>query len=134
MSITKEKPNPLKIYNLNDIEEDLKTLKPINFKTLNFNPKSIKDVISNLLDNCAATYIGSRIQCEGGRSRGIADIYRLCRYYFPNTTLQEVIKAVEKRDNSFCCTTNQTVFNGSVRKGLYHTRVRCSNRKAYRIN
>jgi len=137
--MTKTKINSLKIYSLEEVEEDLKTLKPIRFKTLDFNPKTIKNVLDNLLINKAATYsVEGRIQCEGKRSRGVADMYRLCRYYFPEVTLKQVYKALRSRTIgcSFCYTTNQDVYNTSYNANYRSSpaKIRLSNRKAVRID
>jgi len=102
---------------LSDIQANLDTLKPIHFN-LNekYNFKDINEVLrfatnsSYLVDN--TTYIQGRQQCYRQRRRGIADLYRLCKYYFPQTTLEDVVEAVKSipMQRNYCWTTNQDVF------------------------
>lgn len=102
---------------LSDIQANLDTLKPIHFN-LNekYNFKDITDILKFATNSSYninnTTYMGKRKQCPRQRKRGISDLYRLCKYYFPETTLENVVKAIKSTSmqRSYCCTTNQDVF------------------------
>ncbi len=78
----------------------------------------------------------NNVQCGPHRLRGFADLYRLTRYYFPKTSLKQIIEFAksEYRCNlSECAETNQTVcymptnnYQGSKLKDIT---VRLKNRK-----
>lgn len=60
-----------------------------------------------------------KLQCICSIGRGIGDLYRLCKNYFPNTTLEEVIMYLKNNKHNkriqYCGTTKQTV----IRKETY---------------
>lgn len=109
---------------IEDIQKNLDTLKPLKFSNDKKEFKNIEEIIrfacqrDFLIDN--STKQGNRLQCSRVKSRGIADLYRICKNYFPNTTLKDVVKTVEKIPMSYhyCHTTNQDVYRTSD-KGDY---------------
>jgi len=132
--------NRLKIYTFKEVEEHLKTLKPIKFKG-DYEFKNIAEVIKKLLHKCTDTYsLENKLQCQGYKSRGLCDIYRICKFYIPTCTLEDVYKVVMKKTmllrSTFCNETNQTVFyrSGDNIKDL-PTRIRKTRcRTAVRID
>ena len=54
------------------------------------------------------------LQCKCTIGRGIGDIYRLCKNYFPETKLKDVVDYLENNRKGkriqYCYTTKQTVF------------------------
>ena len=59
-----------------------------------------------------------RVQTDTGRRRSFGDIFRICRYYYPNCTIEEVKTLlyetlpdkVERFRSSYCTTINKRVF------------------------
>lgn len=104
---------------LAELELDLQKLKLIKFRIAfneNYRPKNIKECIYRILAG-ETTYmaISGNRQCPRFRSRGISDIYRLCKFYFPNITLKTVLTNLKGKGHTQCLTTNQTVFNDVLR-------------------
>jgi hypothetical protein len=103
---------------IEDIQANLDELPPIKFKG-NVTYKTIRGIINKAIDNnyhtdnrtyCSKT---GRLQCYSHRRRGIADLYRLCKYYIPDVTLQQVVNHMKHRKHTaygYCFTTNQDVF------------------------
>jgi hypothetical protein len=71
------------------------------------------------------------IQTVSGRRRSLGDIYSICKYYYPNITLEEIIKILINNINtksgwrtSYCSQTNMRMYyytslkeNGYIDKG-----------------
>jgi hypothetical protein len=58
-------------------------------------------------DNCN-TVIGNKnkVVCTSGRRRSLLDLYRICKFYFPGTTIKEIKEALwymPVKMNSFIC-------------------------------
>lgn len=136
---------------LEEIEKDLKKLKPIRFKK-DYKATSLKNVIEDALRNDSDTICGlstyhlnNKLQCEGSdnykshvRLRGIADLYRLARNYYPNTKLKEVVNLLKNRQRQYCTTTHQTVYyrNPLGNNEPYYPKeieVRLSNKRKVKI-
>lgn len=103
---------------LKEIQENLDTLKTLKFsKNKSFN--NITEVLdfacindyhtdnSTMLSNS-----NKKIQCNSNRMRGISDLYRISKYYFPDTKLDDIVKYIKSRPFQYlyCYTTNQDVF------------------------
>lgn len=131
--------NKLKIE---EIEKDLQSQKVLKFKTKS-DFKGIKSIIQYACDNGIdnSTYFeNGRKQCDRNAKRGIADLYRICRYYLPKTELKEVVDTLSKMNisQSYCCTTNQDVYKlyaNNVRHycDRYNPRIRLKNFKKVQI-
>lgn len=110
---------------IEDIQANLDTLPTIKFKDCSYS--NIDDILKKILNNNYtidnSTYYSknNRKQCNQFSSRGIADIYRLCKYYFPETTLKEVVDSLQKRtlNYGYCFTTNQDVFKDSYKDNMW---------------
>ena len=96
---------------IEEIEKELDKLKPLKFSIKKEQPKNYKDCIDRVIQG-EATFMNSDIypQCHSNKARGTADIYRTCKFYFPNTKLKDVINYIKPKAKDFCTTTNQTVF------------------------
>ncbi len=57
-------------------------------------------------------------QCDRNRRRSLGDIYRICKYYYPNITLLQVLKVLIDLLNSRKI---GTCFCGTIRKQVYYT-------------
>lgn len=131
---------------IEEIEKDLKQLSKLRFKHKEKKFKSFKNVINeaigkihNYVQTGKPTYYEKGgLQCKEGRRRGIADLYRLSLYYFPNTKLKEVVNyAMKKYSSSFCHNTNQTVIRpnyGGKSHSSIHINIRLKNRKKVTID
>lgn len=86
--------------------------------------KDFKDIVRAMLDDKQSTYYAKNnaLQCGWERLRGIADMYRTCLYYFPDTSLKDLYTFLKEQDyvHSFCYTTNQTVYRGMKVPGYNH--------------
>jgi hypothetical protein len=66
--------------------------------------------------------VNGKLQTDGGRRRSLGDIFRICRYYFPDVTLEQVFdclcnRIIEKTSNtSFCNQTKRRMYY-STEKG-----------------
>ena len=130
---------------IEEIEKDLKQLSKLKFKDKDKKFKSFENVIDEAVGQIdgyhrtgkATYYDRGGLQCKGGRTRGIADLYRLSLYYFPKTKLKEVVNyAMKKYSFYFCNTTNQTVFWVDYVKKYDTTdiSIRLKNRKRVNID
>lgn len=97
---------------IEEIEKELDKLKPLKFNNKKALPKSYEECIDRVIQG-EATFMNSDIypQCHSSKMRGIADIYRTCKHYFPNVKLKNIVQHARKKPHQFCCTTNQTVFS-----------------------
>lgn len=118
------------------LEEGLIRLRPFFKKDLkgvtvkDFIIKFLKDYNNNdELENISVDE--EEVMCEQGRRRSGGDIFRLCKYYYPKTTLQEVltilddiVKADTKKEykSQICSQINKRVFSfcGEGNGQLYH--------------
>jgi hypothetical protein len=116
--------------NLEEVEEDLLKLKHFNLKfkgDLKFN--SYEEVILyastkiihpyNNISRLPKTYYeNNQLQCECTIGRGISDLWRICKYYFPNVKLQQIIDYIDQNNSIFfiqyCNTTLQTVIRCGI--------------------
>lgn len=106
---------------IEDIQSNLDELPTIRFEK-NITFTTISSIINHAIDNnyrtdnktyCSKT---NRLQCRSSTKRGIADLYRLCKYYIPDVTLKQVVNYMKNRPSTqygYCCTTNQDVFKNS---------------------
>jgi len=98
------------------IEEKLNKQKPLKFK--GYVPTNLNDAITKII-NGKETFTDlrkKRPQCSKNRYRGVTDIYKLCKYYFPDTSLRKILANLDKRYRTYCSTTYQSVYRpGSVR-------------------
>lgn len=96
------------------IEEFIKRF----FKTYN------NDLITAFADN-------GNEQTRAGARRSGGDIFRICKYYYPKTTLEEVMKTIDKLhqeglgDNKYlksqvCRQVNKRVYNTDSRTTVFH--------------
>lgn len=102
---------------IEDIQANLDSLKTLKFKE-NKEFKNLREVIDFAIvrdyrvDNSTMySKAKSKIQCLN-KQRGIADLYRIGRHYFPNTKLNDVIEVIKEKPvyYHYCYTTNQDVF------------------------
>lgn len=102
---------------LKEIQENLDTLKTLKFsKNKSFN--NITEVLDFAClndyntDNSTTFSNSNKIQCPKTRMRGISDLYRICKHYFPNTKLDDILKYIKSKpfQYHYCYTTNQDVF------------------------
>ena len=78
---------------------------PIKFRGIDkelIKSKNVKDFIENELFGigavCTSVYAETnKYQCRSDADRSIGDIYALCKYYFPETTVIDVIKIIYNR-------------------------------------
>jgi hypothetical protein len=91
----------------------------------------LKLFVYNLLVTAEASYDSKsgRQQTTGGKRRSAGDIFRICKYYYPECTLKEVILTLneltyeqfDKRNviSSICSTINKRVYRADLwaRKG-----------------
>lgn len=104
---------------IQEIQTDLERLSKIKFnkKVETDKFKNYKQVIDQAVIQGNSTVMdhGKGYQCPPGRKRGIADLFRLCKYYFPETKLCDITKYMQntKFAASFCGTTNQTVYRNA---------------------
>lgn len=126
---------------LKEIEEKLNKLKLIKFKgDIKFN--NIREVLKRACKNCyeddEITYtITGHYQCGKGKNRGLRDLYRLCKYYFPKLTLKEFLPQTKFLLHSFCNETYQTVHQYMKdERNSDHPKGRCItiNRTKYWLN
>lgn len=101
--IKKEKSKNTKSIINNDLialEEKIKSSfsEPIRLKgqLKNRNGEKLSEFLLNFFKvyniNCDTIYKESmNIQCEKGKRRSIGDIYMICKYYYPNCNLREVL-------------------------------------------
>ena len=99
------------------IEKNLRSLPAIRFHK-SYKPANYQEVIQKmgrglgLYNNQTYYDSNNKTQSLGGCYRGISDIYRVVIYYFPETTLKEVINYllnVKFVCSGYCSTTAQTV-------------------------
>jgi hypothetical protein len=121
------------------IQKELDTCKPLRFAK-NYKPKNVEDVVIRACSGFPTYYVESgKTQCDSDRLRGIADIYRIAKYYFKDATLKEIrdiIKDTSNINELYCTTTNQTVhhINHHYVHKYKHTYIRLKNwRKNVRI-
>ncbi len=139
---------------LKEIQENLDTLKTLKFsenKTFN-NITEVLDFacLSNYHINNSTMLSNSKkkIQCPQGRMRGISDLYRISKHYFPNTQLNDVLDYIKSKPfhHLYCYTTNQDVFRhtpgqkdstyvyGSTLSDKNNPSIRLKNRKRVYID
>lgn len=97
---------------IEEIEKILdKKYKPLRFKGVT--PKTYAAAIQLAIDG-QATYLNSdkTPQCPKDRMRGVRDIYRICKYYFPEIKLKTVLEKLQPQVHSFCNETKQSVYQG----------------------
>ena len=131
---------------IQEIEKDLKQLSKLRFKDKEKKFKSFENVIDEAIGKIegydqtgkSTYYDKGGLQCEEGRNRGIADLYRLSLYYFPKTKLKQVVNYVmETYSSSFCHNTNQTVIrpnHGRRSHSSIYISIRLKNRKRVNID
>ncbi len=87
-------------------------------------PKTVKEFLINFFttynNDHATIYVdGKDVQTTTGRRRSLGDIYKICKYYYPNVTLTEVVKLLFKDlqihfktgfRHSYCGVINKRVF------------------------
>lgn len=59
--------------------------------------KTLKSFISsffNYLNYYYVTYRDTEYYCDSDRNRSLGDVFRICKYYFPDCTLKEVTETV----------------------------------------
>ncbi len=88
------------------------------------------------IDN-STKYGSGGFHCRQSAQRGASDIYRLCKTYFPNIKLEQVLKYLNTNtfSKNYCFTTNQDVFMkrpGSHQENKGTIRVRLKNFKSVR--
>lgn len=81
-----------------DIDKGLTELNPIKFNdTVEIKSQTLEEFVSEFfklsVEN-ATLYLDDRCQCFSYHSRTITDLYRACRYYFPNEDVN--IKRIRK--------------------------------------
>lgn len=113
---------------LEKLEEKIKELNPKKLRLENTLLKSIKNL--TLCDFLYKFFVefnyskntiyveNKQIQTEAGRRRSLGDIYCICKYYFPNCSLKEILRILyvdlhETLDGfrtSYCYTINKRVW------------------------
>ena len=87
-------------------------------------PKTVKEFLINFFttynNDHATIYVDRKdVQTTTGRRRSLGDIYKICKYYYPNVTLTEVVKLLFKDlqihfktgfRHSYCGVINKRVF------------------------
>lgn len=118
-----------------DIQNHLDKLISLKFK-IDREFDSWKNVIKHAINNTytvnnSTVYsTNNKFQCSRNRYRGIADLYRIVHYYFPEVELKTVYDYV--RNNQLITFCSQT-FQNVVRDNLYDNRgliptIRISNK------
>lgn len=113
----------MKYNSLEEVEEDLSSMKrgfllkfveELKFK--NYQEVLEYAVMKNSINNRLPTTVYAKsggIQCQCMIGRGITDLWRICKYYFPNTKLCDVINYFKNNTKNkriqYCSTTIQTV-------------------------
>lgn len=105
---------------LKEIEEDLSQMKRgflLKFKDKTFN--NYQEVLeyattyNTILQLNPTYYKSGGLQCKCDIGRGISDLWRICKFYFPETTLEDVVTYFKNTDLNYriqyCGDTNQTV-------------------------
>lgn len=101
-----------------EIENDLNKLSLIRFKK-KYKFNDFKEVIKFALigEKNTQTYYSKNgtKQCEENKMRGIADLYRLSKNYFPDVKLKDVYEITNKLFcyQGECATTHQSVYEGT---------------------
>jgi len=97
---------------IEDIEADLDELSLIKLRG-NKKYSNFKEVLNDaLLGKSTIMVHNGNTQCGSNRARGFADLYRLTKYYFPKTSLKQIINFVNSEYScnlQQCYETNQTV-------------------------
>lgn len=89
-----------------DLENYYNTCRKIKFRKDTEVPKSIKSILKRILDyqdgNSEATVFSKEgHHCDKNKNRSLDDIIRLCKYYFPNHTIKQIIKSILKYQKTF---------------------------------
>lgn len=111
----------------------LKACKPLVIKefTLTEFDDNLEDFIHNFLARYNAKYETTTLddltgkQCDKGRLRSLIDIFLICKYYFPQCTLEEVKIALYNNDDilssQVCGTVHRRVYWISLgSKGIHN--------------
>lgn len=82
-----------------DLEEYYNKCRKIRFgddvKEVNYNSlKAIFDNIRNANESLATFYIKGGHHCNRKKIRSLDDYIRLCKYYFPNCTLKDILQTI----------------------------------------
>ncbi len=130
-----------------DIEKDLEKLGTLKFKEEKVF-KDFKEVIdfanvrtctkyvngkfeTIITDNSTRHSKNNRPQCPNSRSRGLADITRIVKHYFPNVSLKEIYDySIHNFYISYCGDTRQDVCKFNCKDARPDLKsIRLSNRK-----
>jgi len=100
---------------IEEIEKELDKLPKLRFNKNKPLPKNKKEVLNRILQG-EATFMNSDryVQCAKYRMRGINNIYRTIKNYFPDTTLKYVLDECYSRSPTFCDQTNQHVYTNQT--------------------
>lgn len=97
-----------------ELQEKLNECKLLCFRK-GISPTSLYNCLVLAIEGEPTYYADTkRLQCESYRSRGFADLYRICKYYYPNLTVKELtttLNTVSSLHKFFCGDTAQDVFN-----------------------
>lgn len=109
-----------------EIEDRILTIKDIRLAKFFKRdlPKTVKEFLINFFtkynNNHPTIYVDSKdVQATVGRRRSLGDLYKICKYYYPNVTLTEVVKLLFKDlqihfktgfRHSYCTTIHKRVF------------------------
>ena len=89
-----------------DLENYYNTCRKIKFKKDTQVPKTIRSILKRVLDyqngdSEATVYAREGNHCNYGKSRSLDDVIRICKYYFPNHTIKQIIKSILKYQSTF---------------------------------
>ena len=89
-----------------DLENYYNTCRKIKFRKDTEVPKSIRSILKRILDyqdggSEATVYAREGHHCHKDKSRSLDDVIKICKYYFPNHTIKQIIKSILKYQKTF---------------------------------
>jgi hypothetical protein len=67
--------------------------------------KSIQDIFKHTIEpdipNQETFFVKGRLQCEDNRDRSLDDVIKLCKFYFPKSTIKEILSEIYKFEEQF---------------------------------
>lgn len=84
------------------LEQYYSKARKIKFNDANFKPENIKDIFYRLIslkEDNSTVYSKNGFHCYSGRNRSIDDFIKLCKNYFPNVSVKEILKTLENHLN-----------------------------------
>lgn len=121
---------------IEEIQKELDKLPTLKFHKNKPIPKNEKEALDRILGG-EATFMNSEryAQCANYRMRGINNIYRLVKNYYPDITLKYILTELNHKAPSFCDQTNQHVYTtNSYGTKISKPYVRLAGRKKVQVD